>query len=722
MSSLEDQVAQLTDRVKKLEATVRKLEGGSASRPKSAAKSSSNGVPRSASKTSVSSSKTKKSSASSRPPTASRRTSSDFKSEAVPENLSGSYYVGKRKVPYALPDSQDGQEASPAAAKTSLELEYVFGYNGKSCRQNIKVGQKGELIYVVAATGVVQDSDGKQRFFREHNEDISAFAAHPTETLIATGQTDPKGAETPYVCVWDYATAEPTEVGRLAGAFERGVCALAFSPDGKYIFASDMSDSHTVSLWNVPSGGKTLKKPICENVGMKTSRAHVLDMAISPSDDFSAIIVGEKTLKHYQLTEEGGKPSLKGKLISVMDKRTKDVEGVFQSVRFLSDGRAVAGGKSGKVYVIDASGKLEKTLTAHDRDVGAITVTHDGASFYTAGGTKVVKWESKSLEEQDTIELKSRPVAMDDDGKGGVYIGTSSNSIYHSKGGKNKRIVDGHSQEIWGLATSKTAPHIFATAANDRQIKIYDSKSKTVTGSFALDDKKDEVHSLAFSHDGTKLAAGTKLGTVIVLSFPKLESVWEKKGACKEQIDALNFSPNDQLLGAGSWDQTVLLINLEAAMSGEKKCLMRLKGHTSSVTHITFSADSKFVVSNSRDYEALYWDVVTAKRVGMSETRNVEWGDWQNVLGWPVRSVFSGGHDGTDVNAVNVAPDKSAVAAGDDFGMVVLYAYPALHEKAKTKEFVGHSAHVTNVRFSADSKHLVSAGGGDCGVFLWRHS
>ena len=39
---------------------------------------------------------------------------------------------------------------------------------------------------------------------------------------------------------------------------------------------------------------------------------------------------------------------------------------------------------------------------------------------------------------------------------------------------------------------------------------------------------------------------------------------------------------------------------------------------------------------------------------------------------------------------------------------------------AKFKKYVGHSAHVTNVRFSHDQRHLISVGGADHAVFQWN--
>uniref|UniRef100_A0A914XET8 EML-like second beta-propeller domain-containing protein n=1 Tax=Plectus sambesii TaxID=2011161 RepID=A0A914XET8_9BILA len=87
-----------------------------------------------------------------------------------------------------------------------------------------------------------------------------------------------------------------------------------------------------------------------------------------------------------------------------------------------------------------------------------------------------------------------------------------------------------------------------------------------------------------------------------------------------------------------------------------------------------------------------------------------------NVAGiWPKYSKTE------DINAVDVNKGRKLVAAGDDFGMVKLFnGFPLTDSPKKVLKYKGHSAHVTNVRWLADGSKLISIGGADHAVFVWR--
>ncbi len=54
--------------------------------------------------------------------------------------------------------------------------------------------------------------------------------------------------------------------------------------------------------------------------------------------------------------------------------------------------------------------------------------------------------------------------------------------------------------------------------------------------------------------------------------------------------------------------------------------------------------------------------------------------------------------------------------------MVKLFKYPCPVEKASFNQYLGHSSHVTNVRFVPQSPHLISTGGEDKCIFQWAYT
>jgi len=231
------------------------------------------------------------------------------------------------------------------------------------------------------------------------------------------------------------------------------------------------------------------------------------------------------------------------------------------------------------------------------------------------------------------------------------------------------------------------------------------------------------IQSACWSPDGTHIAVGLQDGRVEIYT---LDQDWSQvpkhtKKLHAECVDALVYSPDGKMLASGSWDTFIHIIDPE-----KFAILHTLKGHSSSILQLTWSMDAKYLISNSKDYEILYWNVATAKKVSESTVVDGEWHSWSCILGWPVVGVFREGADGTDVNSCHISDAKEengyrVVASSDDFGKVNLLRYPALKTRCPIKSFDGHSSHVTRVRFNADASYVFSTGGNDLSLFQWRH-
>ena len=54
-----------------------------------------------------------------------------------------------------------------------LSLEWVYGYKGHQCRNNLYYTASGNVVYFVAGVGVVYDTKNKKQvFYLEHSDDI----------------------------------------------------------------------------------------------------------------------------------------------------------------------------------------------------------------------------------------------------------------------------------------------------------------------------------------------------------------------------------------------------------------------------------------------------------------------------------------------------------------------------------------------------------------------
>lgn len=67
-------------------------------------------------------------------------------------------------------------------------------------------------------------------------------------------------------------------------------------------------------------------------------------------------------------------------------------------------------------------------------------------------------------------------------------------------------------------------------------------------------------------------------------------------------------------------------------------------------------------------------------------------------------------------------PDgQEIVATANDDGTIKLFRYPAMiSESQGNTALIGHSSHVTKVRFNKRNTYLFSLGGNDTAVMQWK--
>eukprot|EP00455_Lapot_gusevi_P057008 TRINITY_DN958_c0_g2_i1.p1 TRINITY_DN958_c0_g2~~TRINITY_DN958_c0_g2_i1.p1 ORF type:complete len:574 (-),score=155.31 TRINITY_DN958_c0_g2_i1:71-1792(-) len=565
-----------------------------------------------------------------------------------------------------------------------------------------------------------------QKFYVAHTDDILCLAMHPNGTYVVTAQLDPKGKEQkPLICVWDSTTAQ--EVSRWMW-HERGIVAITFNADGKYLMSIGNDDSHSLAIWLWESD---TKQPLYE---IPASKEVVFAIKPHPTDPLAFLTYGMRHMKFWTIIQQNNNPRnvvLESSLAVTQAKSGGVIQSAYHCALF-KYGTWIVGTHSGELYQFRA-GQLDQIIPAHfisreqSNPVASICGTPSG--FATGGYDNHVKlWndELKLVADIDlcvalnTPERTYKVRSMDSQGNK-VVLGTKESDILlmNVDDQSIKSVIQGHASDVTTLAMHPTRPQ-YVTAEYDVKgrnseylLYAWDIPSQTACGGPVK--FPSGVSAAAFHPEGEFLVLGLDDGKVQMFRYDGLQREKEKKVG-NEVISVLEYSPDGTTLAVGSWDQSIYILEHPSL-----KIVRKLSGFASSILSLTWSADGKCLVSTTKDYELAFWNMETGQRVDPGTVADVEYRQWSALLGWPVQGIFNGGADGTDVNTCHIPASKKAVVTGDDFGCVRMYRYPCISQRAEGKSYRGHSSHVMSVRFSSDENHVISVGSADTAVFQWRY-
>ncbi|XP_038031970.1 echinoderm microtubule-associated protein-like 4 isoform X14 [Anas platyrhynchos] len=605
-----------------------------------------------------------------------------------------------------------------------LKLEWVYGYRGRDCRANVYLLPTGEIVYFIASVVVLFNYEERtQRHYLGHTDCVKCLAVHPDKIRIATGQlagVDKDGRPLqPHVRVWDSVSLVTLQVIGL-GTFERGVGCLDFSKadSGTHLCVIDDSNEHMLTVWDWQKKSKVAE--------IKTTNEVVLAVEFHPTDANTIITCGKSHIFFW--TWSGNSLSRKQGIFGKYEKPK-----FVQCLAFLGNGDVLTGDSGGiiliwgKTTVESTPGKgpkgvyqISRQIKAHDGSVFTLCQMRNGM-LLTGGGKdrKIILWDH-DLNPEREIEVPDqygtiRAVA---EGKADQFlVGTSRNFVLRGTFNDGFLVeVQGHTDELWGLA-SHPFKDLFLTCAQDRQVCMWNSVDHTLEWTRLLD---EPGHCADFHPSGAVVAIGTHSGRWFVLDAETRDLVSIHTDG-NEQLSVMRYSVDGTLLAVGSHDNFIYLYIVTE--NGRKysrygKCT----GHSSYITHLDWSPDNKYIMSNSGDYEILYWDIPSGCKLirNRSDCKDIDWTTYTCVLGFQVFGVWPEGSDGTDINALVRSHNRKVIAVADDFCKVHLFQYPCSKPKAPSHKYSAHSSHVTNVSFTHSDGHLISTGGKDMSIIQWK--
>ncbi|CAH8438307.1 unnamed protein product [Heterobilharzia americana] len=660
------------------------------------------------------------------------------------------FYIRGRPVNVYLPTQvmTDYDLSIPLKAPDmTLKLEWIYGYRGRDCRNNLHYLPTGELIYFVAATVVLYNIEEQcQRHYLEHTDDVKCIAIHPDRITVATGQSagHDKQFGKPHVRIWSSVDLKTLKIIGL-GEFERSVCCLSFSKtdNGAKLCAVDEGQDHVISIWEWQKSRK-ITETKCSTEPITASEFH-------PLDDATLVTCGKGHLafwtfdgctlsKKMGIFESGKQPIEKPKFILCLT--------------FAENGDLLTGDSAGNIIAWKRGTNTINQICqgVHEGGIFSLSLTNNGHLISGGGKDRRLVFFDAALnptgQTQELPELYGAVRTITQGPGELLIIGTTKNMILQAGPGMEmSSLMFGHSEEFWGLANHPQA-HQFLTGGRDHLVVLWDSLSKQaiwskefndaihcasfypllpmingtvspVNGNIEEADNLDFNTSMMNSHD-LLVALGTSTGRWLILNCLKQEIIAAHSDGLGEQIECVAYSPDGNYLALGSRDNVIYVYNvLDHGYKYNR--VGRCCGHTSFVLHIDWSVDSRFLRSVSGDYEILFWTAFDCRQVvSPSSLRDLEWASQTCTLGWEVAGIWPPDSDGTDINTCARSPVADILATGDDYGKVKLFTYPTNKPKAEFRSYNGHSSHVTNVTFLYDGSRLISTGGKDTAVLQWE--
>lgn len=502
-----------------------------------------------------------------------------------------------------------GTVPNPSKPSTALTLEWVHGYRGFDCRNNVRyVTHSGsQVAFTAAALSIVQDTTSavesssasqqrQQNYFGEHGDDIISTAVYEpsstsswTQVLMATGEIGKSPAI--HLYVW-----KPSNTGKggqfqslacMRGLHLKGVCQLAFSTKGDRLFSVGVE--YTIAVYNTEQGSPQFGKMVGSSQGPKDKVLHASVCGPTGDDFFTC---GEKHVCLWKMQNNTPK-SETGKLGEHKNKS-------FMSAARGKGGIAVVGTSEGDLLLFRGTELLKSGngKPVHDKAVNAVWSNPTGEIVLSGGRDgNVIVWacDGESLTKLQSflifgysqgVELPTpappppiRSVCLSPDGRR-IAVGTQTCEIVEFTKESNVPFVEnptdtnikafsivvGHfKDELWGLAVRPSldgGPETeFCTVGDDGFLRIWNIAEHK---QLRCRDMQGMARCCAYSPDGQYIAVGfggsvgkgknKEDGLVrIYRSDDKLGMMTEVKEA-KQWISCIKYSPDGATLGVGSRD------------------------------------------------------------------------------------------------------------------------------------------------------------------------
>jgi RNA polymerase sigma factor (sigma-70 family) len=400
--------------------------------------------------------------------------------------------------------------------------------------------------------------------------------------------------------------------------------AIAASGDGKSVAVCRMS--HTIELWDLPSG---------------------------------------------QCTYPFGQPTE-----AQLELRCTDASGAYvrPALAFSADGKTLIcslGGETARQFQVNTGREIAGTDNGHRWPVSTLALSDDGKSLYTYGhGDPVRVWDWATGKETGQRGAPDRATHAVFSGEGGISFATDGEFIHRGAGGERRWKIGAPPVS---LALSPDGSLVAMRFWPNPEVQVRDAATGQVRftlaqatdrmdfGAYTLNEVTGVVPAhLVFSPDGRSLAGAGATRQLCLWDATTGALLWQLPPQSGAAIERFAFSANSLCLATLNADYTVTLYESVSGAPrgrlGEADPKKRTVHVTSSISDfmqmrrdipvcLAFSSDGRYLSTAKNTPEIHLWDVLAGRELGQLEGH--EGGVVSLLFSPDGKRLFSGGSDTT---------------------------------------------------------------------------